>query len=96
MSLAESVYSQRGKTFEAGVSQAMVAVLASPRFLFREERAEKSPGGKVYPFVDEFSIASRLSYFLWSSMPDEEFEAAAQMFAEAKIVCESLADDPVE
>ena len=31
-----------------------------------------------------------------TSMPDEEFEAAAQMFAEAKIVCESLADDPVE
>lgn len=78
VSLAESVYSQRGKTFEAGVSQAMVAVLASPRFLFREERAEKSPGGKVYPFVDEFSIASRLSYFLWSSMPDEELLRLAE------------------
>ena len=78
VSLAESVYSQRGKTFEAGISQAMVAVLASPRFLFREERAEKSPGGKVYPFVDEFSLASRLSYFLWSSMPDEELLQMAE------------------
>ena len=35
--LAESVYSQAGQTFEAGVAQAMTAVLASPRFLFREE-----------------------------------------------------------
>ena len=69
--LAESVYSQPGKKFEAGVSQGMVAVLASPRFLFRDERVENSPGSK-YPFVDEFSLASRLSYFLWSSMPDDE------------------------
>jgi hypothetical protein len=72
VSLAESVYSQPGKTFEAGVSQGMVAVLASPRFLFREERAEQLAGGAAYPYVDEFSLASRLSYFLWSSMPDEE------------------------
>ncbi len=70
--LAESVYSAPGKTFEAGVAQAMVAVLALPRFLFRDERAEQSPGGAAYPFVDEFSLAARLSYFLWSSMPDEE------------------------
>ena len=72
VSLAADVYSQPGKTFEAGVAQGMVAVLASPRFLFREERAEKSPSGAAHPFVDEFSLASRLSYFLWSSMPDEE------------------------
>jgi mono/diheme cytochrome c family protein len=71
VNLAESVYSQPGKTFEAGVAQGMVAVLASPRFLFRDERVENSPGGAAYPFVDEFSLASRLSYFLWSSMPDE-------------------------
>jgi hypothetical protein len=38
--LAESVYTQPGQTFEAGVAQAMVAVLASPRFLFREEGIE--------------------------------------------------------
>ncbi len=72
VSLAADIYSQPGKTFEEGVAQGMVAVLASPRFLFREERAEKSPSGAAHPFVDEFSLASRLSYFLWSSMPDEE------------------------
>ncbi len=78
VSLAESVYGKPGKTFEAGVSQSMVAVLASPRFLFREERAEKTSNGRGYPFVDEFSLASRLSYFLWSSMPDEELLKLAE------------------
>ncbi len=76
--LAESIYRQPGKPFEAGVAQGMVAVLASPRFLFREEQAEKSPGGKAYPYVDEFSLASRLSYFLWLSMPDEELLRLAE------------------
>lgn len=78
VTLAEGVYRQPGKSFEAGVAQGMVAVLASPRFLFREERAEKSPGSKAYPYVDEFSLASRLSYFLWSSMPDEELLRLAE------------------
>lgn len=76
VNLAESIYRQPGKTFEAGVAQGMVAVLASPRFLFLEEHAEKSPeksaGAGAYPFIDEYSLASRLSYLLWSSMPDEE------------------------
>jgi len=75
--LAESVYEQPGKTFEAGVAEAMVAVLASPRFIFREESAEPA-SGQPYALVDEFALASRLSYFLWSSMPDEElFQQAA-------------------
>jgi hypothetical protein len=70
--VAESVYSQRGKTFEAGIAEGMVAVLASPRFLFREETAEPASGNGAYPFVDQYSLASRLSYFLWSSTPDDE------------------------
>ncbi len=72
VNLAESVYSKPGKTFEVGVAQSMVAVLASSRFLFREDRLEVAAGKDQYAFVDEFSLASRLSYFLWSSMPDEE------------------------
>ena len=77
-SLAESQYTQPGKTFEAGVAHAMTAILASPRFLFREERTESKPPGHGQPFVDEYSLASRLSYFLWSSMPDAElFRLAA-------------------
>jgi hypothetical protein len=77
--LAESIYSQPGKTYEAGVSQAMVAVLASPRFLFREEGTEPIRRPNEHPQVDEYALASRLSYFLWSTMPDEElFRLAAE------------------
>jgi Protein of unknown function (DUF1592)/Protein of unknown function (DUF1588)/Protein of unknown function (DUF1587)/Protein of unknown function (DUF1585)/Protein of unknown function (DUF1595)/Planctomycete cytochrome C len=68
--LAEAVSARDGQTFEGGVAQAMAAVLTSPRFLFREEEAE--PGSSArYPFINEYSLASRLSYFLWSSMPDD-------------------------
>ena len=75
--LAEGVYGQPGKTFEAGVAEAMVAVLASPRFLFREENIEPA-GRQPYALVDEYALASRLSYFLWSTMPDETlFQQAA-------------------
>lgn len=70
--LAESIYEQPGKTFEVGVSQAMVAILASPRFLFREEGIEAGHGKKSHPLIDEYALASRLSYFLWSTMPDDE------------------------
>jgi len=70
--LAGSVYDQPGKTFEEGVGHAMVAVLSSPRFLFRTEEGEPASSDEAYPLVDEYSLASRLSYFLWSSMPDNE------------------------
>jgi mono/diheme cytochrome c family protein len=68
---AEAVASQKGQTFEGGISQAMVAVLSSPYFLFREEWTVPGSTDK-YPLLDEYSLATRLSYFLWSSMPDEE------------------------
>ncbi|MES2569842.1 MAG: DUF1587 domain-containing protein, partial [Verrucomicrobiota bacterium] len=72
--LAENFSRQPGKTFEAGVAHAMVAILASPRFLFRLEEAQngESPSSEVFPLIDEYSLASRLSYFLWSTMPDQE------------------------
>lgn len=70
--LAESVSSQPEQTFEAGVAQGMVAVLASPRFLFREEGIEAGQESHPYPQIDEYALAARLSYFVWSSMPDEE------------------------
>jgi mono/diheme cytochrome c family protein len=80
LKLAESVYHQPGKTFESGVAQAMVAVLASPRFIFREESREpleSKSGGQAYALVDEYALASRLSYFFWSSMPDQDLFAQA-------------------
>jgi Protein of unknown function (DUF1588)/Protein of unknown function (DUF1587)/Protein of unknown function (DUF1585)/Protein of unknown function (DUF1592)/Protein of unknown function (DUF1595) len=76
--LAESVYGQPGKTFEAGVAYAMEAVLASPRFLFRIEQPETGTTAGGYPLVDEYSLASRLSYFLWSTMPDDELMGLVQ------------------
>jgi len=75
--LAASVYSQSGKTFESGIAYAMTAVLASPRFIFREEMTERAAAGTPFAPVDEYSLASRLSYFLWSSMPDEELTRLA-------------------
>ena len=69
MALAESVYSD-GNTFESGIVKSMTAILASPRFLFREE-ARSTRTDEKYPLIDEFSLASRLSYFLWSTMPDQ-------------------------
>src|SRR5262249_41017355 len=69
--VAEHVSARDGATFEAGVAQAMAAVLASPRFLFREEVPQAGSSDR-FPPVDEFALASRLSYFLWSTMPDDE------------------------
>ena len=78
VALAEGIYDQPGKTFEEGVAEGMVAVLASPRFIFREEEIEPAGRAQNYALVDEYSLASRLSYFLWSSMPDQElFQHAA-------------------
>ena len=70
--LAEQIYGQPKQTFEAGVAQAIVGVLAAPRFLFREEIAASSAAENGHPLIDEFTLASRLLYFLWSTMPDEE------------------------
>jgi hypothetical protein len=75
--LAETVAARKGQTFESGVAQAMTAVLTSPRFLFREEAAEVNSPGR-YPAIDEYALASRLSYFLWSSMPDGELIRLAE------------------
>jgi hypothetical protein len=78
VALAGVTAAKPGKTFEAGIAQAMLVILASPRFLFREEKVEPS-ATDLHPLLDEYSLASRLSYFLWSSMPDEElFRLAGQ------------------
>jgi len=69
---------KNGDSSEAGVKLALQAVLVSPHFLFRGElQPEPDNPRSVHP-VNEFALASRLSYFLWSSMPDEELFAEAQ------------------
>jgi len=75
--IAEDPRARPGQTFEAGIARAMVAVIASPRFLFRVEDADPSGAGRISAPVDEFALASRLSYFLWSTMPDDELAATA-------------------
>ncbi len=78
VSLAEGVYTQPDKSFESGVAHALVAVLASPRFLFRLESTQSQAAAGPFALLDEWSLASRLSYFFWSTMPDEElFRLAA-------------------
>lgn len=64
-------------SFEAGIRQAGTAILASPRFLLRTESAQSSEPNESYPLIDEWSLAARLSYFLWSSLPDEELRRHA-------------------
>ena len=72
VSIAKATYEAPNESFESGIAGAMVAVLASPRFLFRVEEPVASSDDEKFPLIDQYSLASRLSYFLWSSMPDEE------------------------
>ena len=65
---------RNGDRFERGVQLAVAAVLTSPHFLFRVE-LEQRPGA-IRPLTD-LELASRLSYFLWSSMPDDELRELA-------------------
>jgi hypothetical protein len=58
-----------GSSFEYAMRAGLAAVMTSPDFLFLREK----PGQ-----LDDFALASRLSYFLWSSMPDDELLAAAE------------------
>lgn len=75
--LAESIQADGGKLEEA-VKFALQAVLCSPKFLFRVELDENPAGKDVRP-LDDYQLASRLSYFLWNSMPDDElFELAGR------------------
>ncbi|HUG81225.1 MAG TPA: DUF1592 domain-containing protein [Bryobacterales bacterium] len=63
--------------FDAGIAMALSAVLANPEFLFRvESDPRKVPASGVYR-VSDLELASRLSFFLWSSIPDDELLDAA-------------------
>lgn len=61
-----------GDTFQGGIKLALQAILVSPHFLFRGELQSDPDNPNVIQPIDEFALASRLSYFLWSSMPDDE------------------------
>jgi mono/diheme cytochrome c family protein len=67
---------QRGRnqnaTFDAGIESALQFVLASPEFLFRIEADPAGVAADAKYRVDDLALASRLSFFLWSSIPDEQ------------------------
>lgn len=66
-----------GGTLDDGFRLALRAILVSPKFLFRIEADPQPNTINVVRELDDFELATRLSYFLWSSMPDEElFEQA--------------------
>ena len=79
-----------GQPFEQAVRVGLLAVLVSPEFLFLHETAGK---------LDDYAIASRLSYFLWNTMPDDELLELAQQKQLAqptvlKAQVDRLLDDP--
>ena len=63
--------------FDEGLRIALEAILLSPNFLFRIEREPTAPGTGTYN-LNDFELATRLSYFLWSSLPDEPLMRAAR------------------
>ena len=67
----------QGGAFEAGIENALRLILASPKFLFRSEPdPARMATGSIYP-VSDLDLASRLSFFLWSSIPDDELLSVA-------------------
>ncbi len=63
---------ERGDSFERGIQVGLQAVLISPHFLFRIEYDPQPGNPKAQHKVSDYELASRLSYFLWSTMPDDE------------------------
>jgi hypothetical protein len=67
-----------GLSIEQGIQLALQGMLVSPHFLFRIERDPNPTDPKTQHRVSDLELASRLSYFLWSSMPDEELLGLAE------------------
>jgi hypothetical protein len=78
VAVAAAAVAAHGGTFERGVAAALTAMLASPRFLFRIEQPTTGPTAATAVPLDDFSLAARLSFLLWSSLPDDELLAIAR------------------
>ena len=64
-------------TFDAGIEAALQRILADPEFLYRgEPEAPALAAGRTYR-ISDVELASRLSFFLWSSIPDDELLTVA-------------------
>jgi mono/diheme cytochrome c family protein len=64
--------------FEAGIEVALRAILTSPEFLFRVERDPPAASRGAAYRISDFELASRLSFFLWSSIPDDRLLETAE------------------
>ena len=81
-----------GKGFDDSLHMILTAALVSPHFLFRIERDE-DPSSLAPHLLDDYELASRLSYFLWSSMPDDGlFALAAAGLLQDPIILEQQVD----
>jgi len=74
--LVQKTIDETGDSYEQGLSLALQAALVAPEFLFRLE-ADPAPGQSQRQ-LNDFELASRLSYFLWSTMPDDELFQLAE------------------
>jgi len=86
-----------GERFENCVRLALYRVLCSPHFLFRVELDPPDAKPGTAYLIDEYSLASRLSYFLWSTMPDEELTdlaAKGQLRKELEKQVQRMVKDP--
>jgi len=68
----------RGETTEQGIQLAIEAMLVTPQFLFRIEHDPNPTDAQDVHRISDLELASRLSYFLWSSMPDDELLGLAE------------------
>jgi hypothetical protein len=73
-----SLAKANGETAEQGIALAIQAMLVSPNFLFRIEHDEFPTDPSKVHRISDLELASRLSYFLWSSMPDDELLALGE------------------
>ena len=64
--------------FEAGIQASLERLLVDPQFLFRVEREGRPADGQSAYRLSDFELASRLSFFLWSSIPDDELLSVAE------------------
>lgn len=64
--------------FHAGLEYGIAAILQSPDFLYRPQVAIPDPERPTEGWLDDFELATRLSFFFWNTIPDEELLAAAE------------------
>ena len=64
--------------FYAGLEYGIAGIIQSPNFLFRAELGENAGSGATSPRLNDFELATRLSYFFWNTSPDDALLAAAE------------------